>query len=1382
MKNIILLGFGLCWAASAGAAELSVDFAFSANDVELTAAGDYTVVGLKDGERPVDEVGAPSIPAKYANILLPAGAQNVKISASGDWTVLAEGLTPYPAQPRSPKSQPRPAFVPASGRYASAEAWPAETATCQGDHDMQGYRFVSVRVNPLAYVGAEKKLYLREKVTVTATYDLGPAPRSISSKQQRLFGPLVDSLVANPSAAADFAPRVRTAEPRAAVDYLIITSAALSNAFQRLADYRASAAGGSYSTRVTTTNAIGADYAGADIQAKIRACISNAVATLGTTMVVLGGDDTAVLDRDCYVYAAGSSENNMPTDLYYSGLNGNWNADGDATYGETTDGVDLAWDVVVARIPVRTEAQATNYLNKVMTYEAGTPVPDQIMLGGPAAWSIYSGSGRPSDNVTGDGHAGFRSTSPAHTTVSDSEMWLRRLYRDGIASYWPATVGIMCDTITSWDGSTCGDHLESLANTLAAFNRNWTHLMFSGHGAPQLWGLESGEFTQANATSMTGLVAFVYTDACMTGHFDKNSDVIDGYSYTTEPCLGESFLRNTRPLGGAVAYMGCARYGWGSPDDTPASNTSDGGPSTVYAYKFYKRMYETTNRTLGVAFAMHKADMAALSATDDCERWIQFGMNLLGDPALKMPVAKDRVPQLSTSPAGTNWSVSVESPLSFTVTATDPDGLAVSLSAAGLPAGATAPASSGTGTASTTFNWTPATNQIGVYAVDFSATDDDGTTALEVRIAVAEGGLENFDNFDYASGTWTNGTFTGQDGSTWTYSQVRGDFPIDARAPTIRNKTNGYVRSGTIAGGVSALSFTYRRPIVGTVMSNKVYVIGADNVYTGTVTAAPATTNDLLTFSATGIEVAGDFVLLFSNSASTAVLAIDDVAWTGFAAVAPSFAALGAQGATAGVQTVVALDAAGLPAPTVALRSTTATSGYSFSAGTDELLYTPPLADVGARTFTFTASNVAGVATQTVNVAVASPPPSVPAFYPIGAQVALVGTQKTFAVSASGYPSPVLALRGTTASSGYGFTPGTGLLAYTAPLADVGARTFTFTASNSQGVATQTVDVAVMEATIGGGTETFANFTPAGAIYSTGSFVGQDGSTWTYRFARGDAPIDGPTPLLRDTNTTCIRSGTISNGVGTLAFQYRMPYYGVKMGTLVYVIGSNRTYAGTVTNVPATTNDVLTFTAENVNVAGDFVLAFSNKTTTSRIAIDNVSWTGYAGGGGTPPTMNALEARSVVAGKTLTCTATATEPDGDAVTFACASAVDSNRWTLDASTGAFSFTPTTNELGSALFSFAATDKDGTSAPAVLAATVDPAPSVGSVTSPTNGAGVAVGIPSSTGLTYALQYTTNLMGLPPNWIGLATQAGNGGILVLQDATPSGTQRFYRVVLP
>ena len=174
---------------------------------------------------------------------------------------------------------------------------------------------MSVRLNPLTYVGAEQALYLRKQITVTATYDLAVAARTISSRQANLFGPLVNSLVVNPLAAAGFAPQVRTSEPKAALDYLIITSATLSNAFQQVADYRASAAGGGYTTRVATTNVIGTLYSG-DIQARIRSYISNSVETLGTTMVLLGGDDTIVPVRytSVSVESGDTSETNMRTD------------------------------------------------------------------------------------------------------------------------------------------------------------------------------------------------------------------------------------------------------------------------------------------------------------------------------------------------------------------------------------------------------------------------------------------------------------------------------------------------------------------------------------------------------------------------------------------------------------------------------------------------------------------------------------------------------------------------------------------------------------------------------------------------------------------------------------------------------------------------------------------------------------------------------------------------------------------------------------------------------------------------------------------------------------------------------------------------------------
>ena len=651
----LVLSFLLAFAAfssSAFADELSWDFKFSTSDIVLSSKGEYTVVSLPDGSKTRDAIGSPSIPAKFVNILLPDGAKDVTVTATGSLVPLATDVMPWPTQRVAPKSKAMPAIVgPDADAYASAKPWPEAIATYEGLHEMQGSTFVSVRVNPIVYVGSEKALYYRPTVTVTVNYKPAASPKGVARNSH--ISEMVNSLVVNPATTATPSTYKRDANT---VDYLIITSSSLSSAFQNLANYRATALGGDFKTLVITKESISSSYSGDDIQMKIRNCIKDYVQNHGTTYVVLGGDDSVIPDRDCYAYNSGTEEKRMPTDLYYSDLTGTWKSSSSSDFGVTGANVDMSPDVIVGRIPVRTAAQLNGYLNKVRAFEADlTKTRNSIILGGPSAWDTYTGNYRPSDDVTGDGHAGFRASN--HSTVSDSEMWLRRLYRDCIKSNWdnaePAssrTINLACDYITSWDGSTCGDKPLSATNLKTWLNNGYTHLMFSGHGYPQGWGMETYDnYSTTQAAAQTNLVAFVYTDACLTGAFDE-----DGYgstgtittdygtweaeTMTSEPCLGEAFIRNTN--GGALVHMGCARYGWGEPDDGAASNTSDGGPSTVYAYKFYKRLYEAAavaaNRTVGEAFAMSKADMISQCSSYDANRWIQFGLNYLGDPAIAL--------------------------------------------------------------------------------------------------------------------------------------------------------------------------------------------------------------------------------------------------------------------------------------------------------------------------------------------------------------------------------------------------------------------------------------------------------------------------------------------------------------------------------------------------------------------------------------------------------------------------------------------------------------------------------------------------------------------------------------------------------------------------
>ena len=526
--------------------EVTLSFPFAETNVSFVSVGGYDRILLEDGTLPQDAPGTPWLPAKFVNVLIPAGAEVESLDVGASEVVLKENVLVYPVQPYVPRSKPRGPFVlPDSTAYDSIDVTPSQSAVLTGTQSIRGYTLVSIRLNPVRYNPATGRITLAHEIGVVVHYRLPGVPPSIASRNSDLFESSADALAVNPIARV-FAPLKKAAPKafgsRATVDYLIITSATLSNSFQALADQRISYSG--LGATVRTVESITNMYPGVDTQDRIRNCIKSYVSN-GLAYVVLGGDDTVVADRNCYVVAEGEVESQMPTDLYYSGLDGDWDGDGDGTYGETSDGVDMGWDVIVGRIPVQTAGQAANYINKLRNYETNMPLilSGKILLGGMEAWDSYTGNNRPTDDVTGDGHLGFRDA--AHPTVSDSEMWDRRLYRDGIRPYWlPDTIGIFCDTLTSWDSSTGGDYPQTDTNLKAKFNLGWYHVFFSGHGNVDIWGLESGYFDSTDAAALTGKTVVIYTDACLTGAFEDSYD----------PCLSEAFLRNA--TGGALVGMG----------------------------------------------------------------------------------------------------------------------------------------------------------------------------------------------------------------------------------------------------------------------------------------------------------------------------------------------------------------------------------------------------------------------------------------------------------------------------------------------------------------------------------------------------------------------------------------------------------------------------------------------------------------------------------------------------------------------------------------------------------------------------------------------------------------------------------------------------------
>lgn len=140
-------------------------------------------------------------------------------------------------------------------------------------------------------------------------------------------------------------------------------------------------------------------------------------------------------------------------------------------------------------------------------------------------------------------------------------------------------------------------------------------------------------------------------------------------------------------------------------------------------------------------------------------------------------------------------------------------------------------------------------------------------------------GHETFDNLDLTGNSYTDGTFVGQDGITWTFGQSRGDLELNGKAITLgRNRDNPmFLESETLSNGIGTLQFSYSQAF-STNVALEVLVNG-ELVYTAT------SEDELDVIKDSGvieINLEGDVVITFNNPADPAIgqVKIDDIIWT----------------------------------------------------------------------------------------------------------------------------------------------------------------------------------------------------------------------------------------------------------------------------------------------------------------------------------------------------------------------------------------------------------------------------------------------------------------------------------------------------------------------
>ena len=589
-------------------------FTFSPGDVRV-ARDEHGARLTIEGSQPWGTVKGPELPAVSALIDLPAGTRATRVTARAiEFAALPSVGRVRPMQPPSLADLPAAWSEPDPALYASTDWSPGALAQLGPTGGMRGRALASVVLQPVQIVPATGEARVATRIEVSVETESEPDAiqrRRVVAEWEDLFGgldvamrsappyarqgltgfrPMIPSLdaerVERPGDPRPFAPTALPSVVGSPVQYLIITNAAMESSFQSLADWKTEQG---VPAVVRTTEFINANYPfGVDLAERIRLFIRDAYAQWGTVWVLLGGDTPVVPVRTVRTSFFGG--NNLVTDLYYSDLDGNWDADGDSLFGEGDlvggDGLDLYPDVYVGRAPVQTPAEAALWVNKDLTYDR-TPASGYLCKALYFAEVLFPQEWQPGDSIASDG------ASIAQHAVQRLSgcMTATRLYQNHVpyAGSLPLTKRAVIDSVTA--GYNILHHVgHGFRNTMSCGDSSLTNpdvLLF------------------ANAPKYSGLV---YAIDCTSAAIDFES-------------IGEDYL--LAPNGGAVNNVGSTNF------DFPA--TGDG-----YQNEFYDLLFSDGVTRLGQTQAMQKLPFVAFSNTDNVQRWTQFTILLLGDPQIEL--------------------------------------------------------------------------------------------------------------------------------------------------------------------------------------------------------------------------------------------------------------------------------------------------------------------------------------------------------------------------------------------------------------------------------------------------------------------------------------------------------------------------------------------------------------------------------------------------------------------------------------------------------------------------------------------------------------------------------------------------------------------------
>ena len=575
--------------------------------------------------------GEPNIPSKGAYILLPpmSKIKNIQVEVKNKIN-LGFGYNIEPIGEAIPISDMKvtPKLVKDDFIYKLNDFYPGEIFSYVGVYSFRGYDILVILLHPIQYNPVTGELIYYKDLEVTV--------ETSSDGYIDLFRGLeIDKIevmkkVENPETAEMYSQKINSIPTiNENYDLLILTTDSLKSGFEPLKNAH-NAKG--LSTVIKTLTDVGSSD-----PEDIRNYIIDAYSNWGINYVLLGGDHDIVPARILWVYGLDEEtdpyETYLPSDIYYSCLNGPYNYDGDDKWGEPTDGadgedVDLIADVYVGRACVDNINDVNNFVSKTITYINKDPEMEYLKKACFSGeymgdYGIATWGGNYADQLidvcSDDGYT--------TTGVPSTNYTIIKLYdRDWEGNDWPK------------------EEMMNIINDGVHFISHLGHSYYEYNMK-----MYNEDIYDLNNTDY----CFIYSQGCMAGGFD------DDYS----DCIAEYFTVKTDT--GAFAGIWNARYGW-------FWSYSTDGDSQRFHREFWDAVFSENIPQIGKANSDSKEDNLAI-INRSCIRWVYYETNLFGDPSLCFyEIEENDPPEIPDIDGPARHKVGVE--YEYTFTSIDPDG------------------------------------------------------------------------------------------------------------------------------------------------------------------------------------------------------------------------------------------------------------------------------------------------------------------------------------------------------------------------------------------------------------------------------------------------------------------------------------------------------------------------------------------------------------------------------------------------------------------------------------------------------------------------------------------------------------------------------------